>query len=210
MAETASGKGRLLVLYHTGTGTVLRTLYFLLGELLEGPEVEVTFQKVQSAPAFPQPWSLKDFFRVPALAMYGASVTIEPLDMQVDEKYDAIVFAGPIWNMNVAVPIWSIFDSPWVKLFKDTPVITLVTCRSNYGGATERIAERVTEAGGTPMGRIIITDPRPFKVTGKSLQQLLLKGRRRTYFKGEWVDGVIPDKFLSEVKKYTPAIKAAL
>jgi hypothetical protein len=206
--ESAPGKRRLLVLYHTGTGTVPRTLYFLLGDMLEDPDVEITFQKVQSAPTFPQPWTLRDFFRIPELALPGSSVTIEPLNMPVNEHYDAVLMAGPIWNMMISLPIWSIFDSPWNKLFKDTPVISLVTSRSNFYGATEAIAERVKDSGGKFLGGIIITDPRPFKVTGKSLQQLLLKGRRRTRIGGEWVAGVIPDEFLSEVKKFGPAIEA--
>jgi hypothetical protein len=206
--ESAAGKRRLLVLYHTGTGTVPRTLYFLLGDMLEDPDVDITFQKVQSAPAFPQPWTLRDFFRIPELALPGSSVTIEPLDMPVNERYDAILIAGPIWNMMISLPIWSIFDSPWNRLFKNTPVISMVTCRSNFYGATEAIAERVKESGGEFLGGIIVTDPRPFKVTGKSLQQLLLKGRRRTRIGGKWVAGVIPDEYLSEVKKFGPAIKS--
>jgi hypothetical protein len=126
----------------------------------------------------------------------------------VNERFDAILMAGPIWNMMISLPIWSIFDSPWQKLFRNTPVISLLTCRSNFFGATEAIAERVKESGGEFLGGIIVTDPRPFKVTGKSLQQLLLKGRRRTRIGGEWVAGVIPDEFLSEVGKFGPAVKA--
>jgi hypothetical protein len=205
---SAPGKRRLLILYHTGTGTVPRTLYFLLGDMLEDQDVEITFQKVQSAPRFPQPWTLRDFFRIPELALTGSSVTIEPLDMPVNERYDAIIMAGPIWNMMISLPIWSVFDSPWHRLFRDTPVISLLTCRSNFLGATEAIAERVQRSGGEFLGGIIITDPRPFKVTGKSLQQLLLKGRRRTRIRGEWVAGVIPDEYLAEVKRFGPAINA--
>ncbi len=208
MSEAKSAR-RILVLYHTQTGTVLRCVYRLLGNLLTDPATEIVYQFVQTAPSFPFPWPKRIFFAVPELALLDESLTVHPFGPAVTGKFDLIVIACPIWNISAAVPITSVFDSPWASVFSNTPVVSLMTCRSNYLGATERLAKRVEQAGGRFQGGIMVTDPRPLSATGRSLGNLLLKGARRTKVGKKFYDGTIPDELLPDLGQYTGALIAA-
>lgn len=168
---------RILVVSYSQSGEVERAVQSFT-EPLTREDIEVVHERIRSTKTYPYPWkSAYEFFDV-----FPECVNLEPPEIEApavdpDEKFDLIILAYQIWFLAPSLPIQGFLKSPHARVFQDTPVITMIVCRSMWYTASETMKEMIAAVGGELVDNIVVTFKGPAMATFITTPRKVLSGR---------------------------------
>ena len=174
---------QILVLYYSQSGQLVQIVNSFMKPLKKSGDYEIHWMPLKPLKPYPFPWPLYRFFDV-----LPESVLMEPPEMEVfsfdpDTKYDLIVLAYTVWFLSPSLPVTGFLKSPEARVFKDTPVITIVNCRDKWLMAQERVKECVANSGGKLIDNVaFVHQGNPFSVLVTTLRWLWF-GKKAGFWK---------------------------
>jgi len=150
-------KPRVLVLYYTQTGQLRQILDSVVSGITD--IVDIEYAAIQPETLFPFPWTALQFFDAMPETVEHLPVPVKRLPAEVvNKKYDLIIFGYQPWFLNPSQPATAFLQSIDTKVFKDTPVITIVGCRNMWLHAQEKVKGYLQGAGARLVGNIVLID----------------------------------------------------
>jgi len=151
-------KKRVLLLYYSQTGQLKDVAKSFVSPLEQREDIEVVYQNIKPKKPFPFPWGFIEFFDAFPESVYMDGCEIEDFDIDENEQFDLVIFSYTVWFLSPSIPIAGFLNSPYSKLLKDRPVITLIACRNMWLMAQEKVKERVKNIGAILIDNVVLTD----------------------------------------------------
>lgn len=171
---------RILFVYFTNSGQTESVVKNVLKPFEQAEHVLVTVKKIKTKFPFPYPWSILSFFNEFPNAVMENECDIEPLHLENEEKFDLIVLCYPVWFLSIATPFLSFLKSQESQILKDTPVITLITCRNMWSQAQTRMQMHLKNRNAKLVGNIVLRDRSGNKpITYVTTPLWLLTGKKK-------------------------------
>jgi len=148
-------------------------------------EIDVTVAELKPVTPYPFPWSFWNFFNTFPECIYADPKPIRPLDIAADAHFDLIILAYQVWFISPSLPTTALLQSEQAKrLFKDSPVITLIGCRNMWLMAQERTKELLKSLGARLIDNVVLTERTHGAVSVVTTPWWLLSGNRGPYLQG--------------------------
>lgn len=148
---------RALVVYHTQTGQLERCARAIAAPLQIAGHV-VDFLKLETAAAYPFPWTFWEF-----LDAFPESVYLDPPPLkswQASSRYDLVILCYSPWFLSPAPALTGFATSAAGRaLLRDTPVVTLTASRGMWIQAQEQVKALLTAAGARHCDHVALDDP---------------------------------------------------
>jgi hypothetical protein len=175
-------KLRVLCVYYSQTGQLRRALESLADGLDPG-RFEITFAEIRARTEYPFPWPVGRFFDVFPDSVLGRSPEIEPLPFDPGARYDLVILGYTVWFLAPSLPVQGFFASPYVRVLKDTPVVTLIACRNMWHTASERMKRMIAHAGGRHVDNVVVTDQGSSAASFVTTPRWMFTGRRDAFWR---------------------------
>jgi hypothetical protein len=169
---------RILVLYYSQTGQLTRAVQSMLAPLAGRADVELVWQQLEPAEAFPFPWSFFRFFDTFPECVYLDPPPLKPLAFGPEARFDLAVLAYQVWFLSPALPTTAFLKSPAARALQDTPVITLIVCRNMWLSAQNKVKQLLAGLGARLLDNVVLTDPGPPWATFITTPRWLLTGKQ--------------------------------
>ena len=171
---------KVLVLYYSQNGQLKAVLDALTSEL--GDEsVEVDMRAIKPKRAYPFPWPFYEFFDEFPESVHLDGCEIEEIE-GLKIEYDLIILGYTVWYMAPSIPITAFMQSEQAKkVFKNTPVVTLVACRDMWVLAQEKVKSMIKSVDGRHIDHIALTDQGGSVLSLITLPTYMLTGEKN-YF----------------------------
>ncbi|WP_237034851.1 dialkylrecorsinol condensing enzyme [Aquipseudomonas alcaligenes] len=144
--------------------------------------MQVDYLPLQPAQPFPFPWPFLGFFRIFPETVLMRPAPLLPLQVDADKRYDLIILAYQVWFLSPSLPVTSFLASPEAaRLFKDTPVVTLIGCRNMWLMAQEKVKAKLTELGARLVDNIALTDACGTAASFLATPLWMFTGRQKPY-----------------------------
>ena len=166
---------RILAINYSQSGQ----LHEIMGQFLL-PFEAATVDRVVIKPAtpFPFPWTTASFFNAMPETVLEEPIALEPLVFQ-QERYDLIVIGYQPWFLSPSLPTTGLFADPaFVRLLKDTPVITVIAGRNMWLNSQESLRKWIREAGGKLVGNVALIDKNANLASAVSILHWMLTGKK--------------------------------
>lgn len=153
-------KKQVLLLSYTQTGQQNAILDHYLAPFRAHEQVELTVHQIEPETPYPFPWQLDKFLDVFPESHRQVPCELKPFPATLlSKKYDLILLSYQVWYLTPSIPVNSFMLSDAAKLlFKDTPVVTLVSCRNMWFMAQEKMKAHLNKLGAELVGHIALTD----------------------------------------------------
>jgi len=197
---------KILILYYSQSGQLTEIVKNFAKPFENSDECSVTFSNIKPVNDFKFPWSGARFFDAFPESVEHIPCEIEPIDLG-DEKFDLIVFAYSVWYMSPSIPSNSFLCTEQAKrIFKDTPVITLLGVRNMWVVAQEYIKGEIAKLGGKLVGNIVLRD-RSENLTGIVTISYFMFSGKKGRFAWFFPKAGISEKDIIGVEKYGKIVK---
>jgi len=194
---------RLLVLYYTQTGQLRQILDSITSGIAD--KVDIDYAVIEPAKPFPFPWTALQFFDAMPETVAHLPVAIKPLHPDVlNKKYDLIIFGYQPWFLNPSQPTTAFLQSEFAKVFKDTPVVTVVGCRNMWLHAQEKVKEYLCNVNTHLVGNIVLTDNNPNLVSLLTVIRWSFKGQKAA--SGMLPAAGVQDEDIIDAQRFGPII----
>ena len=181
-----SGLLRVLFIYYSFSGQTTGILNNLAGGLRQ-EGVEVTFIKLRPLSPLRFPiGSLLGTLKMMLTTSLRLRVPIQEPEEAIWGEYDLILLGGPTWSYNPSGPILDLIDRYGPRLFKDKPVIPVISCRGYWRMHWFGLRNLLEKCGANITNRIIFAHPSPepwrtlgvfLKVAGMAPERSKLLGK---------------------------------
>ena len=144
------------------------------------PLQNVTIDRIKIEPTsmFPFPWSEGTFYNAMPETVLEEPMELKPINYK-EEKYDLIILGYQPWFLSPSRPTTSLLKSEaFMKLLKDTPVITIIGARNMWLNAQESVVNLVNAAGGKMVGNIALVDRAPNHLSAVSIVYWMMTGKK--------------------------------
>jgi hypothetical protein len=171
---------KVLILYYSQNGQLQTVLESLISKLKD-EEILVDMRAIKPKRSYPFPWPFYEFFDEFPESVHLDGCEIQELEGLSDD-YDLIILGYTVWYMAPSIPITAFMQSEQAKkVFKDTPVVTLVACRDMWVLAQEKVKEMIGAVGGRHIDHIALTDQGGSVLSLITLPTYMLTGNKN-YF----------------------------
>jgi len=171
-------KPKLLVLYYTQTGQLRQILDSILSDITD--KVDIDYAPIEPVTAFPFPWTALQFFDAMPETVEHIPAPVKPLPANItDKNYDLIIFGYQPWFLNPSQPTTAFLNTEYTKVFKNTPVITVVGCRNMWLHAQEKVKDYLQKANAHLVGNIVLTDSNTNLVSLLTVIRWSFKGQKK-------------------------------
>ena len=171
---------KVLSLYYSQNGQLKSVLDSLTSKLGDD-EIQVDFRAIKPKRKYPFPWPFYEFFDEFPESVHLDGCEIEKLENLADD-YDLIILGYTVWYMAPSIPITAFMQSEQAeRLFKNTPVVTVVACRDMWVLAQEKIKEMISAVEGRVIDHIALTDQGGSVLSLITLPTYMLTGKKN-YF----------------------------
>ncbi len=149
----------VLVIYFTQTGQIQKAAKATLKNLENDPEIKLHYHEVKPKVAFPYPWTYMEFFNAFPETVQSTPCEILPLEIVEEIEFDLIILAYQPWFLSVSRPIDSFLQTEQAKkLFKNKPVVTIISCRNMWLNAQEKMKQHLKKLDAQLVGNITYVD----------------------------------------------------
>ena len=170
-------KKRILIVYYSQTGQLLRILQKIAEPLLNNKNIEIEYFKIEMENDFPFPWNRKAFFGIMPDSVQEKAHPIKA-NRPNHNKYDLIILGYQVWFLSASVPFTSFLESDSAKfILKNTNVVTVIGGRNMWVMAQESIRKRLKSIGSTLVGNIALVDNSPNLVSVVTIIYWLFHGK---------------------------------
>ncbi|MBB34244.1 MAG: dialkylrecorsinol condensing enzyme [Hirschia sp.] len=202
---------RVLAVYYSQTGQLGDITASTLQPLLDDPDIHVDLVNLKPVESYPFPWPFWRFFDTFPETVYEDYAPIEPTGIDPDVEYDLIILAYQVWFLSPSLPIVAFLNAPEAeRLFKGTPVVTLIGCRNMWVMAQERVKEHLKRLGAHHIDNVVLTDDAHSAYTFYSTPIWMLTGNKGPYFGGKVPKAGVPDHEVAAASRFGEAIAAKL
>lgn len=195
---------RVLALSYSQTGQLSRALQSFL-DGLDSDHFQVDVAPIRVEPDYPFPWSFGEFLDAFPETVTYTSPEIEPPAYDPDTKYDLVVLAYTVWYLAPSLPIQGFLRSPWARVLRDTPVITLIACRNMWHRASERVKADLEALGARHVDNVVVTDQGPALATFVTTPRWMFTGRKDGFWRVFPPAGVSDDD-IAAVRRFGEAV----
>ncbi|WP_339610835.1 dialkylrecorsinol condensing enzyme DarA [uncultured Planktosalinus sp.] len=184
----------VLVLYYTQSGQLKEIAKSITTPLEENKNIAMTFCEIKMKKPFPFPWNKAAFFDAFPESFLEVPAEVLPIDPTISQtKFDLIILAYQVWFLSISIPVNSFLNSNQAKkLFKDTPVVTVIGCRNMWVGAQEKMKKHLENLQAKLVGNIVLVDRAPNLISVITIVQWMFSGKKKKYL------GVFPKPGVSE------------
>jgi len=171
---------KVLVLYYSQTGQLKRVLDSFVSTLAD-ESVEIHKKAIRPKENYKFPWSFYDFFDEFPEAVYLDSCEINDVE-DIDDDYDLVILGYTVWYMSPSIPVTSFLKSEQAKkVFKDTPVVTVVACRDMWILAQERVKKMLEDLDARLIDHVALTDQGGSVKSLLTLPTFMLTGEKQFF-----------------------------
>ena len=168
---------RILVLYYTQTGQLRQILDSITSGIADKADIE--YAVIEPVKPFPFPWTSLQFFDAMPETVTHMPAPVKPLAADVrNKKYDLILFGYQPWFLNPSQPVTAFLQSEWARVFRDTPVVTVIGCRNMWLHAQEKVKDYLQAVNARLVGNIVLTDTNPNLVSTLTVIRWAFKGQK--------------------------------
>lgn len=149
----------VLLIQYSQSGQLTDVARAVTAPLAESADIELTIENLRPRTPFPFPWPFLQFFDTFPSAVYMDGCELEPLKVDPNKKFDLIIFAYQVWFLSPSLPATGFLKSADAKrLFRDTPVMTLIACRDMWLMAQEEVKKLLDANGARLVGNVALVD----------------------------------------------------
>ena len=194
---------RVLVVYYSQTGQLTDIVNSALSPLASDPNIQLDFEEIKPSKPYPFPWTSKQFFDAFPESFQEIPCDLESTTIENDAVYDLIIVAYQIWYLSISIPISSFLQSESAKrIFKDTPVVTIVGCRNMWLSGQEKMKRRLHALGTRLVGNIVFYDKAYNLVSVYTILRWMLYGKKGS--------SGVSQKDIDEAPKFGEVIQESL
>jgi hypothetical protein len=170
---------KILVIYYSQSGQLLRAVESTLRTVIENKRADVNYISLNPVRPFPFPWSYTQFFDTFPETVKGTPCELKPTGIDPENNYDLIVLAYQPWFLSVSIPMNSFLQSKEAeKLLRNKKVVTLIACRNMWLNAQEQMKHRLRDIGASLVGNITFVDRSSNLTSLISVLAFVLKGEQ--------------------------------
>ena len=200
---------KVLIVQYSQSGQLNDVANAVTAPLRTSDAVELHTLTLSPEKPYPFPWPLIPFFNIFPECIYLDPPTLQPLNIDENEKFDLIILAYQVWFLSPSLPVTAFLKSPEGKhLLHDTPVITLVGCRNMWVMAQNAVAELLKEAKAHLLDNIVLTDQGSTLASFITTPRWVLTGKKESFW-GFPAAG-ISDTEIKSASRFGNAIRDAL
>lgn len=203
-------KKKALVVYYTQSGQ-LRNIVDSVCNPMQG-DFEFTFEELKPVPAFSFPWKGMSFYQAFPESVQEIPCKLEDFSFSPDEDFDLVILAYQPWYLSASIPFTSFLQSDkGQKVLKGKPVITIIGSRNMWIMAHERVKKRIMDAGGNPVGNIVLFDKSHNLVSVVTIVRWMMKGEQHGggLYGKLFPPAGVRDEDIKDAAKYGPLICSA-
>lgn len=200
-------KPRVLVLYYSQTGQLQDILKSITSEMRS---VELIFAPIKPVKNFPFPWDDYGFFNTMPETVLMEPIALQPLPEEVLSKsYDLILFGYQPWFLHPSLPASAFLQGKDAeRLFRNTPVLTVIGARNMWLHAQERVKEKLKTLQAIHVGNIVLEDRHGNITSLMTIGRWTFKGQKES---GKW----LPEAGVSKVdimnsNRFGPVVEDAI
>lgn len=150
---------KVLVIHYSQSGQLADVARNFTQPLVDSPDVEVTFENVRPARAYPFPWPFIEFFDTFPESVYLDPPPMQPFTIGEDDRFDLVILAYQVWFLSPSGPIAGFLKSDTAAaVLKDTPVVTLIACRNMWLMAQEKVKQLLDQHRARLVGNVALVD----------------------------------------------------
>jgi hypothetical protein len=139
---------------------------------------------------YPFPWKGKSFFSVMPDCVLSVPTKLQPFQFK-ESSYDLIILGYQAWFLSPSIPSNSILhDEAFLKVAKNTPVVTITGARNMWISAMERVKQALRDAGAKLVGNIALVDNHHNLVSFVTIFHWMFSGKKDRYLNIFPVPGV--------------------
>jgi hypothetical protein len=194
---------KILIIYYSQTGQLKRIIDSITSPL--AGDFDLTLEELKPVPAFPFPWKGMPFFQAFPESVKEIPCKLEPLKCDLDEDYDMVILAYPVWYLSPCIPFSSFLQHPDARsILNGKPVITIMGVRNMWIMAQERVKARIAEAGGRLVGNVVLADPAPNLVSVITIVRWMMKGEKGAFrkFGKHFPPAGVPEKDILNASRF--------
>lgn len=170
-------KRKALIVYYTQSGQLKNIIDSVCDPLQD--EFEFTLEELKPDPEFPFPWTGMSFYQAFPESVQEIPCKLEAFSFDPEENFDLIILAYQPWYLSASIPFTSFLASEAAKkVLNGKPVVTILGTRNMWIMAHERVKKRIMEAGGNPVGNIVLVDKHHNLVSVVTIVRWMLKGKK--------------------------------
>lgn len=182
---------KVLIVYYTQSGQLQEIVERFATPLVQAG-VTVETVRIHPQQDFAFPWTSDRFFDAMPESVIGKPMPINALSFK-EQSYDLIVIAYQPWFLSPSIPTTSLLhDQSFLKLIKNTPVITLIGARNMWLNAQEKMKKSLKEAAAHLVGNIALVDRNSNLISAVTILHWMLTGRKDKKY------GVFPNPGVSD------------
>ena len=149
--------------------------------------------RIKPAEEFAFPWTGKKFFDAMPETVLERKIELEQINFLLD-KYDLIILGYQPWFLSPSLPTSALLqNSSFLKLLKDTPVITVIGARNMWINAQESIKKRIATAKGNLIANIPLIDRNNNLVSALTIMHWMFVGKKTRKWGVLPTPGVMPN-----------------
>ena len=200
---------RVLVVYYSQSGQLLKILQSLLAPLSRNEQIEVDFCPIRLKQDFPFPWSYFSFFDAQPESVLEVPAELAPMDLDLSKDYDLVVLGYQTWFLSPSIPITSFLQSEAAKqVIADKPVITVNGCRNMWIQSQISLKKQVQDLGGRLNWNITLVDRSPNVTSVVTIPAWMLSGKRKFF---SWLPAAgVNEEDITALSQYGEVLQAAV
>ncbi|MEO7997464.1 MAG: dialkylresorcinol condensing enzyme [Gemmatimonadaceae bacterium] len=149
----------VLLIQYSQSGQLTDVARSVVAPLMADPNIEVTVETLRPKVPFPFPWPFLQFFDTFPSSVYMDGCELEPLQVDINKKFDLVILAYQVWFLSPSIPVTGFLKSEaGHTLLRDKPVVTLIACRDMWLMAQEQVKALLEKAGAKLVGNIALVD----------------------------------------------------
>ncbi|PZR18267.1 MAG: dialkylresorcinol condensing enzyme DarA [Flavobacterium psychrophilum] len=173
----------VLVVYFSQSGQLKEIAGNIAKPLIDDPDVNVVFHKIEMETPFPFPWDKESFFEAFPESFMQIPAKLKPVAQQIlDTKYDLVLLHYQVWFLSPSIPVNSFLKSPEAKqLLNNTPVVTISGSRNMWFLAQEKIKVLLKQNGALLKGNIALVDRAGNLISVITIVEWMFSGKKEKH-----------------------------
>lgn len=183
MSTSASDRKKVLIVQYSQSGQLSRIVENVVVPLKASDSIQTKIVTIEPVKPFPFPWPILTFFNIFPECVYLDPPEIKPIEIEPNETFDLIIFSYQVWFLSPSLPATAFLQSNIAKrVFKDTPVVTLIGCRNMWTQAQQTVKQLLSKLGAKLIDNIVLVDQGSTLASFITTPRWLLTGRKDAFW----------------------------
>ncbi|MCF1421075.1 dialkylrecorsinol condensing enzyme DarA [Mangrovimonas futianensis] len=173
----------VLVIHFSQSGQLTEIVNNVVTDLKNHDQVQIDYHQIEMEDPFPFPWSREAFYGAFPDTYSQKPRAVKPVSETIlNTSYDLIILGYQIWYLTPSLPTISFLATDDAKkLFKNTPVVTVIGCRNLWMMAQEKMKVHFTSLKAQLVGNIALVDHHLNHISVITIAQWMFSGEKKKY-----------------------------